>query len=241
MKTLLEQIIRLRNPHFRFDESVTSRLLLAFAWSYGRSYLRGLRLLLLAKMPRHVLLGRGVGFFNSSNIRLGRWVKLGDHVQLSAAGTGELVIGDHSGIGAFSRVVIATSFNQLGSHIRIGKNVGIGEFAYLVGGGGLEIGDDCIVGQYFSCHPENHITVDPHRPIRMQGVTRKGIRVGKDCWIGSKVTILDGVEIGDHCVIAAGAVVTRSMPSGSVIAGVPARVIRSRSVDEPVTCQHRAS
>ena len=137
MKILLEQIIRLRNPHFRFDESVTSRLLLAFAWSYGRSYLRGLRLLLLAKMPRHVPLGRGVGFFNSPNIRLGRWVKLGDHVQLSAAGTGELVIGDHSGIGAFSRVVIATSFNQLGSHIRIGKNVGIGEFAYLGGGGGL--------------------------------------------------------------------------------------------------------
>lgn len=241
MKNILERIIRLRNPHFRFDQEVTGGLLWAFIRSYGTSYLRGWRLVLHGKWPRHALLGRSVGFFNSPNIRLGRWVRLGDHTLLSAAGTGELSIGDHSGIGAFSRVVIATSFNQLGSHIRIGRNVGIGEYAYLGGGGGLEIGDDCIVGQYFSCHPENHITADPERPIRLQGVTRKGIRIGRDCWIGSKVTILDGVEIGDHCVIAAGAVVTRSMPAGSIIAGVPARVVRARRPEEALPFQHRAS
>jgi acetyltransferase-like isoleucine patch superfamily enzyme len=123
--------------------------------------------------------------------------------------------------------VISTSFNNLGSHIYIGENVGIGEFAYLGGGGGLEIGNDCIVGQYFSCHPENHNYEDPKQLIREQGVSRKGIIIGSNCWIGAKVTILDGVIIGSNCVIAAGAVVTKSMPSNSVIGGVPARVIKS--------------
>jgi acetyltransferase-like isoleucine patch superfamily enzyme len=115
----------------------------------------------------------------------------------------------------------------VGSHIAIGNNVGIGEFAYLGGAGGLDIGDDCIVGQYFSCHPENHCFNDPTQLIRLQGTTRQGIRIGRNCWIGSKVTILDGVTIGENCVIAAGAVVTKNMPPNSVIGGVPARVIKS--------------
>jgi acetyltransferase-like isoleucine patch superfamily enzyme len=131
------------------------------------------------------------------------------------------------GIGAYSRIIISTSFNNMGKYIVIGNNVGMGEFAYLGGGGGLKIGDDCIIGQYLSCHPENHIYTDALKPIREQGVTRKGIEIGKNCWIGSKVTITDGVIIGDNCIIAAGAVVTKSMPPNSLIGGVPAKVIRA--------------
>ncbi|MEM7038820.1 MAG: acyltransferase, partial [Bacteroidota bacterium] len=146
----------------------------------------------------------------------------------SGFGTEGLEIGDNSGIGAFSRLIVSMDYSAPGKCIRIGRNVGIGEYAYLGGAGGLEIGDDCIVGQYFSCHPENHNFNDPTEAIRQQGVTRKGIRIGRNCWIGSKVTVLDGVEIGEGCVIAAGAVVTKSMPAHSVIGGVPARVLRSR-------------
>jgi acetyltransferase-like isoleucine patch superfamily enzyme len=65
-------------------------------------------------------------------------------------------------------------------------------------------------------------------PIRLQGVTRKGIRIGNNCWIGSKVTILDGVTIGDGCILAAGTVVTKSFPANSIIGGVPAKIIKSR-------------
>jgi acetyltransferase-like isoleucine patch superfamily enzyme len=98
----------------------------------------------------------------------------------------------------------------------------------LGGAGGLEIGDECIIGQYLSCHPENHVSGDLEVAIRHQGVTRKGIKIGPNCWIGSKVTILDGVEIGKGCIIAAGAVVTKSFPSNSVIGGVPAKLLKSR-------------
>lgn len=143
-------------------------------------------------------------------------------------GKGKLILSNNVSIGAYSRIVVSTSLNNLGEYIHIGNNVGIGEFAYLGGGGGLEIGDDCIIGQYLSCHPENHNYENPDTLIRHQGVSRQGIVIGKNCWIGSKVTILDGVHIGNNCVIAAGAVVTKSVPDNSVVGGVPARVLKSR-------------
>lgn len=227
MKHVIQQLIRLRNPNFSFDREVRGGLLFSFFANFSLQLLRGLRLLIYGRYAKGIALGKGVQFFYLSNMKLGEFVKIGDHTTLNATGRGKLVIGRNSGIGAFSRVVISTSFNNLGSHIYIGENVGIGEFAYLGGGGGLEIGNDCIVGQYFSCHPENHNYEDPKQLIREQGVSRKGIIIGSNCWIGAKVTILDGVIIGSNCVIAAGAVVTKSMPSNSVIGGVPARVIKS--------------
>ncbi|MBL0095879.1 MAG: hypothetical protein IPP46_04855 [Bacteroidetes bacterium] len=65
----------------------------------------------------------------------------------------------------------------------------------------------------------------------LSGTERKGIHIGKNCWIGAKVTILDGVQIGANSIIAAGAVVTKSMPDNAVIGGVPAKVIRLRNQD----------
>jgi acetyltransferase-like isoleucine patch superfamily enzyme len=243
MKTKIEKIIQLRNPNFRFDQRINTGLLLILFRQKTSALLRGFILILKFKRPGQLLLGRKVRLINTGNIRLGKWVRLDDHVLLSATGTGNIEIGDNSGIGSFSRLIISTSFNNLGEFIKIGKNVGIGEFAYLGGGGGLEIGDDCIVGQYFSCHPENHNFSDDTVPIRLQGVTRKGIRIGKNNWIGSKVTVLDGVTIGDNCVIAAGSVVNRNVPSNSVIGGVPARILKKRIPDSStpqVTLKHQA-
>ena len=226
MKRIIEKIIQRRNPAFQFDSAVTISLLVSLLMTKGKYVLRGWRRLIHLKKPNMLRLGKRVKFFHPSNMVFGKWVKIEDYAYLSALGKGKLIIGDNVGIGAFSRVIISTSFNHIGSHICIGNNVGIGEYAYLGGGGGLEIGDDCIIGQYLSCHPENHHFSDAERLIREQGVSRKGIKIGKNCWIGAKVTILDGVTIGDNCVIAAGAVINKSMPANSVIGGVPAKVIK---------------
>ncbi len=223
----VEKILQQKNPHFKFDEAVDFRLLLALLWRSGWKRVRGFRLLFYGQWPTCLFLGRGVRLFNVRNIRFGKWVQLEDQVFLQALGKEPIVFGNNVTIGAYSRVIISTSFNNMGKGIRIGNNVGIGEFAYLGGAGGLEIGDDCIIGQYLSCHPENHSFSDEDTLYRLQGVDRKGIRIGSNCWIGAKVTVLDGVEIGDNCVVAAGAVVTKSMPANSLIGGVPARVIRS--------------
>ena len=229
IKQLIEKKIQQKNADFKLDKAVSSSTILQLAFQKVWQKIRSLKLLLHGKLPQQLYLGKSVQFFNASNIEFGKWVQLEDHVRVSGLSKDKVVFGNNVRIGAYSQVIAATSFNNIGAHIRIGNNVGIGEFAYLGGGGGLEIGDDCIIGQYFSCHPENHLFGDTEELIRMQGVTRKGIKIGNNCWIGAKVTVLDGVKIGAHCVIAAGAVVTKDMPDYTVIGGVPAKVIKQRS------------
>lgn len=232
MKKFILQILQKRNPSFSFDKDLSSRMILQFILIQGMSFLRGMKVLFALKKSKGLLLGRQVHFFCLSRITWGRFLRLGDNVYISAMGRDGVHLGNNVSIGAFSRIIISTSFNHMGKGIKIGNNVGIGEYAYLGGAGGLEIGDDCITGQYLSCHPENHNYEDLTSPIRLQGVNRKGIRIGKNCWIGSKVTILDGVEIGNGCIIAAGSVVNRSFPENSVIGGVPAKIIKIRDGHE---------
>jgi acetyltransferase-like isoleucine patch superfamily enzyme len=206
-------------------------MILEFMLGRGIAFMRSL---LLTGCKRRLLLfaGTGVHLKGRTKAVFGHSVQLGDAVEINAWGEEGLKIGDYSWIGSYSRLKVSFSFHDPGKYIHIGSHVGIGEFAHLGGAGGLEIGDDCIIGPYFSCHPENHCFSEENKLIRLQGTERKGIRIGRNCWIGAKVTVLDGVEIGDNCVIAAGAVVNKTMPANALIAGVPARVIRKRDENE---------
>ena len=231
MQKIIENIVRMRNPDFRFDDDLSSLMFFQFALNSFIQIIRGSKTLLIFKNPRWAMFGRGVQLNHAQKITWGKFLKLGSYVKINAMGTGKVLLGNAVSIGDYSRLIIGTSLNQLGSFIKIGNYVGMGEFAYIGGGGGVEIGDDCIIGQYFSVHPENHHFSKTDIEIRRQGVSRKGITIGKDCWIGSKVTVLDGVRLGDHCVIAAGSVVTQSFPPYSIIAGVPAKMIKTRRAD----------
>ncbi len=229
MKSIVQKIIQLRNPNFKFDEALNSGALLQFIWIQIGYLFRGLKVLFLIRKPKGLMLGKGVSFFNISKINWGKFLRLGNQVYVSALSKNGIQFGNNVSIGAFSRVIVSTSLNDIGDKIVIGNNVGVGEFAYLGGAGGLEIGDECIVGQYLSCHPENHNYENINLSIRHQGVSRKGIKIGKNCWIGSKVTILDGVSIGNGSIIAAGSVVTKSFSENSIIGGVPAKLLKSRT------------
>jgi acetyltransferase-like isoleucine patch superfamily enzyme len=225
MKRLVEKIIQKRNPNFSFDTYLDSRMLFHLLFSKSWQWLRGKKLLFWFRSSKNMLMGKNVELRHIHKITWGNWVKIDDNVFISALGKGKITIGNNCGIGAYSRIEISTSYNNLGEYIKIGDNVGLGQFACLGGAGGLEIGEECIIGPYLSCHPENH-NYESSESIRFQGVSRKGILIGRNCWIGAKVTILDGVEIGENSVIAAGAVVTKSMPPNSIIGGVPAKRIK---------------
>jgi acetyltransferase-like isoleucine patch superfamily enzyme len=228
MKNVLLYFIRKRNPDFVIDNAVSSRFLVVYMLSLAVKVIRGSKLLFMGRNPKGMILSSGVDITYLSKIQWGKFLKLGKHVRLSGLGKEGIVFGDNVSIGDYSQVIVATTLQNIGKGIHIGHHVGIGEFAYLGGAGGLSIGDDCIIGQYFSCHPENHNFKDESSLIRHQGVQRKGIMIDKNCWIGSKVTILDGVTIGYGCVIAAGAVVNQSFPENSIIGGVPAKIIGQR-------------
>lgn len=222
----INQRLQLVRPGFKLDKALPFGMLFAFVWHNGWNWLRGLKAALRGLSFGTLLLGKGVQFRFASRIKLGKWNRLEEGVLLSALGKGNIRLGNQVRIGAYSRLITSTSLGQLGSFIHLGNHVGIGEFAYLGGAGGLTIGDDCIIGQYFSCHPENHNYKNTQQLIRLQGVNRQGIHIGNNCWIGAKVTVLDGVTIGEGCVIAAGSVVTKNIPSFSVAGGVPVRIIK---------------
>jgi acetyltransferase-like isoleucine patch superfamily enzyme len=85
------------------------------------------------------------------------------------------------------------------------------------------------MGSYISFHSENHNYEDTSKLIREQGVTSKGIKLGNNIWVGAKVTFLDGCQVGNNSVVAAGAVVNGIFPDNVVLGGVPAKILKSIS------------
>lgn len=229
LKTIITRVIRKRkNPDFQFDENVNSQEILELVLSRIILRVRSLKLYFSGIRSNEVYLGKNVKFIFCRKVTLGRAVTLGENVCISGLSQFGVHIGDRVNIGDFSKLIASVSLNNLGSGIEVGNDVAIGEYSYIGGAGGVKIGKSCIIGQYFSVHPENHVFSNLNTEIRTQGVERQGISIGDNCWVGAKVTVLDGSQIGSGSVIAAGAVVSGMFPDNVVIAGVPAKIIKAR-------------
>jgi acetyltransferase-like isoleucine patch superfamily enzyme len=222
----LEKFINKRSPSFKFDTEISRISLFNLVIEKFISNIRSYKLLLRFYYPRFLFLGSNVSFYELRSIKIGRFVKIDKGAHLNGLGKKGLIIGNNVSIGAYSQIIVSGSFANRGEFIYIQDNVGIGPFAHLGGSGGLTIKKNCIIGGYFSCHPENHNFDKLDELIKNQGTIRNEIIINEDCWIGAKVTILSGIVIGKHCVIAAGSVVTKNVEPYSVVGGVPAKVLK---------------
>lgn len=113
--------------------------------------------------------------------------------------------------------------------ISLGDNVAIAADVKINASGGFSAGNDVLIGPGAKIWTCNHRFAAPNTPIRLQGYDYEPVALGHDVWIGAQCVILPGVTIGDHAVIAAGSVVTKSVPAWAVAGGNPARVIKSRN------------
>lgn len=109
-----------------------------------------------------------------------------------------------------------------GMNITVGKRVFINEGCCFQDQGGIYIGDDVLIGQQTVIATLNHDL----RPERRGNMQPAPVKIGNRVWIGAHATVLPGVTVGDGAVIAAGAVVTKDVPTSAVVAGVPAKVIK---------------
>jgi maltose O-acetyltransferase len=114
------------------------------------------------------------------------------------------------------------------SKLRVGDHVYIGHGTY-VGDGDIFIGDEVVIGPFCNISGGNHRFRSGS--VRFGGYEYKSISIGRGTWIGGHASILGGVEVGSGCLVAAGAVVTKDVPDGMIVAGIPGRIIGKNDPD----------
>lgn len=218
----LQKILNKAGKSYQIDPRIPQRLIVQTFYIRGFMLLRG-----LLKLRRKVFLGKNVTFLNKSNFVLGKNVTIESYTILDGYASEKIVLGDNTKIGMYSKLLSTSHLATYGKGLKMGNNSAIGDYTHFGAPGGIEIGNDVIMGSYISFHSENHNFSDTTKLIREQGVTSKGIKLGNNIWVGAKVTFLDGCVVGNNSVVAAGAVVNGVYPDNSVIGGIPAKVIKT--------------
>ncbi|WKZ93749.1 acyltransferase [Chimaeribacter arupi] len=118
------------------------------------------------------------------------------------------------------------------SRIVVGEDTAINEYNNIrASGGEIIIGKKCIISQYVSMIASNHeINTTEYMKDALWDNVKTSVTIGDDVWIGAGAVILPGVRVGNGCVIASGAVVTKNVPDFSIVAGVPAKVVSQRPI-----------
>jgi carbonic anhydrase/acetyltransferase-like protein (isoleucine patch superfamily) len=185
----------------------------------------GLRSLVYPRLFRRIagnaFIGQHVVLRNPRALALGRGTLIDDGVQFWANSrrTPSIEIGE----ACFIRGYATLNAGPPDGYIRIGRGSSIGQFVMLYGHGGLDIGENVMIAGHSSVVASSHRFEDAATPINAQGFTARGIRIEDNVWIGAGVRILDGVTIGSGAIVGANAVVTRDVPAGARVGGIPAR------------------
>lgn len=230
MIKILEFFIKkIKGNDFNLDKEISINYLLSKVVSMIINLIRGnIKSIFVKKKSFTIFIGHGSRLHMMRKINFGSGVNIENNVVIDALSKNGVSIGNNVKIGDFTKILCTGTIKNIGIGIKIGDNCGIGENCFFGAAGGIEIGNDVIMGQNVRFHSENHNYSNLDIPIRLQGVTNKGIKIGNNCWIGSGAVFLDGVSVGDGCVIGANTLVNKSIPDNSIVAGNPVRIIKSR-------------
>lgn len=155
-------------------------------------------------------------YYGGSNLKIDRNLQIEGHNALRL-GDGVFLFGGSHFVAHHSNPI------TVGDRSHIGRN------SVLAGLGGISIGDDCLISSGVLIYSiTQNVEKDPLNVIRENGNLKKPVSIGNDIWIGAGATILPGVTVGDHAIIAAGAVVTKDIRPWQIAVGVPAKSIKDR-------------
>lgn len=222
IKNLFQKLLSKTGKSYVVDSRIPQKLIVSILTKRIIMLIRG-----FLKTGNKVFIGGNTKILNSKNIIFGKSVTIDKHCVIDGFSSEKILLGDCVKIGAFSTLSSTSHLSKYGKGLKMGNNSAVGQFTEFGAAGGIEIGNDVIMGSYISFHSENHNFIDSSKLIREQGVTSKGIKLGNNIWVGAKVTFLDGCIVGDNSVVAAGAVVNGIYPDNSIIGGIPAKVLKS--------------
>jgi acetyltransferase-like isoleucine patch superfamily enzyme len=175
----------------------------------------------------HVVLRLGIW-----KVRLGRRLKLdglafiGPGCQLEVGKNAVLELGRWSWIGHGCKIRCHEGTVSLGAKSVMGQECTISAFQHV------SIGRECVIADRAMLIDFDHGVVDVEKPIRLQGIYKRDVRVGHNVWIGYGACVLRGTTIGDNAIIGSNSVVTHDVPANAVVGGVPARLIRMREAPQ---------
>ncbi len=214
----------------RFDESWDNHSTFGVFIRLAVWLVRGSIRRLFFKSSRGILLiGKGVTIRQVQYLSVGRSFIAQDNCEINCLAQRGLVFGDKVTIGSYAIIRPTNLYGgEAGIGLKIGNNSSIGPYSYIGCSGYIEIGDNVMISPRVSLYSENHNFDDVQVPMIEQGVTRSFVKIEDDCWIAANSVVLAGVVIGKGSVVAAGSIVTKDVPPYSVVAGNPAKIVKSR-------------
>jgi acetyltransferase-like isoleucine patch superfamily enzyme len=164
------------------------------------------------------------------------WLKLRWRGRLVTDGFAFVCPGVKLEIGRGARVVLGrwswighgTKIRAHEGEVRIGAKTVLGQECTISAFQHVSVGRECILADRVMLIDFDHGVVEVERPIRLQGIYKRDVRVGHNVWIGYGACILRGVSVGNNAIVGTNAVVTREVPDNAVVGGVPAQLLRMR-------------
>lgn len=202
-------------------------------WRLLPFFLRGLwEKLFMGESSGWVLVGKQVSIRYAAYLQAGKELIIEDYAEINARSTQKIILGNRVTIGKYAIIRPGNLYGgEPGEGLVVGDHSNIGPYCYIGCSGHISIGNNVMISPRVSIYAENHVFDNTDTPIKSQGVKKENVVIEDDCWIASNSILLAGVTIGKGSVVAAGSVVTQDVPPYSVVAGVPARVIKNRRTD----------
>ena len=224
---------KVKKEDAEFDYQFSFREFSTILFEKGYAAIRGLLFVkpFLKKSKGIVFAAKGSKIQYGHKIKVGSGFNLMEHATLNALSYEGIEIGNNFTLGKYAIIECTGVLRDVGNSLKIGNNVGINHYCFIGVRGSIIIGDNVIFGSRVNIFSENHNFDRFDTPIKDQGVTKEDTIIGNDVWIGASVSIMPGVKVGNGCVIAAGSVVTKDIPDFSVVAGVPAKIIKNRKTN----------
>lgn len=228
MRNLANRLISaLKKEPYRLDDRIPLGYLAGTMFRRGMMAIRGL--FTCCKKGGLLFRGHSVTLRCLSKMQFGNSVTIENGCYFDALSVDGIRIGNSNSFGKNCIVECTGNLKFLGKGLTTGNHVALGSGSFLGCAGGIVIEENTIIGNNVSFHAENHNYDHQQIPIRLQGVNHQGIHIGPDCWIGAKVTILDGAVVEEGCIVAAGALLIKGRyEKYGIYGGVPAKLIKKR-------------
>jgi acetyltransferase-like isoleucine patch superfamily enzyme len=176
-----------------------------------------------------LLIGKGVRIIHANHLSVGSNFIAEEYCEINCLSVNGIKFGNKVTIGSYALIRPTGKYGgEPGMGLIVGDNSNIGPFAYIGCSGMITIGNNVMISPRVSIYAENHNFSQTDISMKEQGVTREEVIIEDDCWIAANSVVLAGVKIGKGSIVAAGSVVTKDVPPYSIVAGSPARIIKSR-------------